>query len=228
MMPPRPVVAFDLDGTLIDTAPDLLDTLDVVLADHGIPPVDRAAARNMIGGGARVLIRRALEREGIRVPDDELSALNGRFLEHYAAHIADSSRPFPGLLEALSRLDAAGAQLAVCTNKLEHLARSLLDTLELSHRFAVITGADTYAKSKPDPLPLVSTIAAAGGAPGRAIMVGDSATDVATAKAAGVPSIVVSFGYTPTPPDQLGGDRLIHHFDELEATVHELLARMPA
>lgn len=220
----RPVIAFDLDGTLVDTAPDLLNTLDVILAARDLPPVDRAEARNMIGGGARMLIQRALARDDITVSDNELADMNRQFLSHYAAHIADESRPFPGLLPALDRLAGAGAQLCVCTNKLEHLARQLLDALDLSSRFVVITGADTYAKSKPDPLPLLSTIAAAGGVPGQALMVGDSITDVRTARATGVPVIAVSFGYTDLPPDSLGADRLIHHFAELEQAVEALLA----
>lgn len=228
MSEPFPLIAFDLDGTLVDTAPDLLDTLDTVLTAHKIAPVERSAARNMIGGGARVLIRRALASEGIMAAEEEIEALNAQFLAHYAEHIADGSRPFPGLTDALDRLSATGARLAVCTNKLERLARQLLDTLDLTGRFVTITGADTYAKPKPDPLPLLSTIAAAGGQVSRAIMVGDSPTDIATAKAAGVPSIAVSFGYTETPPAELGADRLIHHFDELEAAVRDLLARSAA
>lgn len=220
-----PVVAFDLDGTLVDTAPDLLDALDMVLSGHKIPPVDRAAARNMIGGGARLLIVRALQSEGVSLPDEEVEAMTRRFIAYYADNIAVGSRPFPGLIEALDRLEARGARLAVCTNKLEHLARLLLDALELTPRFAVITGADTYARSKPDPLPLLSTIAAAGGSAAQTIMVGDSITDVLTARATGVPVVAVSFGYTETPPHELGADALIHHFAELEQAVDALLAR---
>ncbi len=220
---PRPVIAFDLDGTLVDTAPDLLNTLDVILAARGLPPVDRAEARNMIGGGARVLIQRALARDAITVSDAELADMNRQFLAHYSAHIADESQPFPGLLPALDRLAEAGAQLCVCTNKLEHLARQLLEALDLTKRFAVITGADTYAKAKPDPLPLLSTIAAAGGVPAQAVMVGDSITDVRTARATGVPVVAVSFGYTDIPPPELGADRLIHHFTELEQAIEATL-----
>lgn len=225
---PRPVVAFDLDGTLVDTAPDLLDALDHVLGAHKIPPVDREAARNMIGGGARALITRALGSEGISLADAEVDAMMKRFIAYYADNIAVGSRPFPGLLGALDRLSARGVSLAVCTNKLEHLARLLLDALELTPRFSVITGADTYARSKPDPLPLLSTIAAAGGAPARAVMVGDSITDVLTARATGVPVVAVSFGYTETPAAELGADALIHHFDELEQAVELLLERTAA
>lgn len=224
----RPVVAFDLDGTLVDTAPDLLDALDLVLSGHSIPPVDRAAARNMIGGGARLLIVRALKSEGVTLPDEEVDAMTKRFIAHYADNIAVGSRPFPGLIEALDRLESKGARLAVCTNKLERLARLLLDALELTPRFSVITGSDTYPRCKPDPLPLLSTIAAAGGSAAQTIMVGDSITDVLTARATGVPVVAVSFGYTETPPHELGADALIHHFDELERTVDALLARNAA
>ncbi|MEP9353867.1 phosphoglycolate phosphatase [Xanthobacter sp. KR7-65] len=220
---PRTVVAFDLDGTLVDTAPDLLDALDLVLSDHSVAPVDRGQARNMIGGGARLLIVRALTGAGIVLPDAEVEAMTKRFIASYADNIAVGSRPFPGLIAALDRLEAKGAVLAVCTNKLEHLARLLLDALDLTARFPVITGADTYPRSKPDPLPLLSTISAAGGAVERAIMVGDSMTDVLTARATGVPVVAVSFGYTETPPGELGADRLIHHFDELEQAVDALL-----
>lgn len=224
MFQDRPIIAFDLDGTLVDTAPDLLGTLDHVLSAHGIAPVDRDEARPMIGGGARLLIVRALNRTGVEVSPEELDRLNRQFLDHYAAHIADASRPFPGLEQALDRLQARGAILAVCTNKLEFLARLLLDGLGMTSRFAAITGADTFGIAKPDPLPLLSTIAACGGQAGRAVMIGDSATDIATAQAAGVPSVAVSFGYTETPAAQLGADRLIHHFSDLEAAVDELLS----
>lgn len=224
----RPLVAFDLDGTLVDSAPDLLDTLDVVLAGRGIAPVDRDDARTMIGGGARVLIRRALAHEGITLPEAEIEALNARFLAHYATHLADRTRPFPGVIEALDRLAAQGVLLAVCTNKLEHLARLLLDRLDLTRRFSAITGADTYAKAKPDALPLLSTIAAGGGAASASLMVGDSRTDILTARAAGVPVIAVSFGYTEIAPAELGADVLIDHFDALPGAVEALLAGAPA
>lgn len=225
MTAPRPLVAFDLDGTLVDSAPDLLDTLDVVMTGAGFRTVDREAAREMIGAGARMLIRRALEAEQKILPESELDELNRRFLDHYAAHIADSTRPFPGVLEALDRLADQGFVLAVCTNKLERLARLLLDALDLTGRFAAITGGDTYGKPKPDALPLLSTVAAVGATPAATLMVGDSITDIRTAKAAAVPSIAVTFGYTDIPPRELGADAVIDHFAELNAAVDRLLAR---
>lgn len=223
--PPPAVIAFDLDGTLVDTAPDLLDTLDTVLDEVGAARLPREETRKMIGAGARALVNRGLTAAGIAVAPPEFDKLYERFLEHYAAHIADSSRPFPGLLAALDELSARGHVLAVCTNKLEYLSRLLLDRLELSDRFAVIAGADTFPVYKPDAGHLLGTIERAGGLPGRAIMVGDSMTDVLTAKNARVPSIVVPFGYTEIPAEELGGDAFIDHYDRLVDTVEHLLSR---
>lgn len=223
--PPPAVIAFDLDGTLVDTAPDLLDTLDIVLDEAGAARLPREETRKMIGAGARALVNRGLTAAGIAVEPPAFDRLYGRFLEHYADHIADSSRPFPGLLAALDELSARGHVLAVCTNKLEYLSRLLLDRLELTDRFAVIAGADTFPVYKPDAGHLLGTIERAGGVPARAIMVGDSMTDVLTARNARVPSIVVPFGYTEIPAEELGGDVFIDHYDRLVETVETLLSR---
>jgi len=220
---PLPTIVFDLDGTLIDTAPDLVDTLNVILARHDVPPVAFDEARTMIGAGVKPLLQRALASKGMQLPPEEIDRLFGEYLEIYGAHVADRSRPFPGLEAALDTLSASGCRLAVCTNKLEWLSVRLLDALGLKSRFAAICGQDTFTMRKPDPDMLRLTIARAGGDTGHAVMVGDSMTDVATARAAAIPVIAVDFGYTETPPAELGADRLISHFDALPAAVLELL-----
>lgn len=215
-------VVFDLDGTLVDTAPDLIDTLNVVLARDGLPPVDHGRARKMIGGGARQMIESGLRLEGRAASRDEIDRMFQDFIAHYAEHIADRSRPFPGLDGALDQLSAQGCRFAVCTNKLEGLSRLLLDALDLSSRFAAVCGQDTFGIQKPDPEILRRTIAAVGGTPGQAVMVGDSGTDIATARAAGIPVVAVDFGYSDPPVAQMRPDRLIGHFSELPSAVLDL------
>lgn len=222
---PHPTIVFDLDGTLVDTAPDLVATLNAVLARDGYAPVAFEEARKMIGGGARHMLARALAREGIASDMAELDRLYADFIPHYAAHIADRSRPFPGLDEALDRLAAHGARFAVCTNKLEKLSVLLLERLGLAGRFAAICGQDTFGIPKPDPELLRRTIARAGGTAERAVMIGDSVPDVTVARAAGVPVIAVDFGYSEVPTSLLAADRVISHFDELPGAVALLLAR---
>ena len=219
----QPTIVFDLDGTLIDTAPDLVETLNLILRQHGVPAVAFDDARAMIGAGVKPLLQRALASKGLQFAPDQIDRLFEEYLQLYAAHIADRSRPFPGLEAALDQLAADGCILAVCTNKLEWLSVLLLDKLGLSPRFAAICGQDTFAMRKPDPEMLRLTIAKAGGDVARAVMVGDSMTDVATAKAARIPVVAVDFGYTETPPAELGADRLISHFDALNAAVKGLL-----
>ncbi len=221
-------IVFDLDGTLIDTAPDLISTLNLILGREGMPAVPYEAARKMIGGGARGMIERALIAEGRdnSKPEfkPELDRMFGAFIEHYAAHIADRSRPFPKLEAVLDRLAADNYRLAVCTNKLEWLSVRLLDTLDLGKRFAAICGQDTFGMQKPDPEVLRRTILKAGGAPDRAIMVGDSGTDVRTARAAALPVIAVTFGYSEVPIESLRPDRLIGSYSELEAAIRGIEA----
>jgi phosphoglycolate phosphatase len=218
-----PTIVFDLDGTLVDTAPDLISALNHVLDREGLPAVPLHAARNMIGAGARKLIERGLEVEGRAVTTGELDRFTADFIDYYAAHIADASRPFEGLEAALDDLSARGCRLAVCTNKLEWLSRRLLDQLRLTPRFAAICGADTFGVAKPDPAILQQTVVRAGGQLGSTIMVGDAGTDIGVARRAGVPVIGVSFGYTDVPIAELKPDRLIHHMQDLPAAVTVLL-----
>ncbi len=215
-------IVFDLDGTLIDTAPDLIDTLNLILARQGLPEVPFDAARPLIGGGARGMIERALVVEGRACSPADVDRLYQAFVAHYAEHIAVRSRAFPHLEMTLDRLAGQGHRLAVCTNKLEWLSKRLLDTLQLADRFAAICGQDTFGVQKPDPQIFRATVMRAGGEPERAIMVGDSVTDIRTARAARVPVVAVDFGYTDVPVATLRPDRVISSFAELPAVIDDL------
>jgi len=222
MTPPRTLV-FDLDGTLVDTAPDLISALNHVLNREGLAPVPLASARTMIGAGARKLIERGLEVEGRVMGVEDIDRLTSNFIEFYAANIAVASRPFDGLEAALDDLEKQGFRFAVCTNKLEWLSKLLLDQLGLSARFAAICGADTFGVSKPDPMFLRETVARAGGQIATAIMVGDAGPDVGVARRAGIPVIGVEFGYTDVPIAELKPDRLIGHMRDLPQAVNSLI-----
>ncbi len=215
-------LVFDLDGTLAETAPDLIDALNHVLAADGIAPVPVEAARGLVGAGARALIERGYARAGQALPKPRLDALFGEFLAFYDAHIADKSTLFPGVADCLDRCRAEGWRLAVCTNKLEHSSNLLLEKLGVLDRFAFVCGQDTFGVAKPDPKPLVETVARAGGVIARAVMIGDSVTDIRTARAAGLPVVAVDFGYTDIPVTELGPDRVISHFDALDEAVRAL------
>ncbi|HZP74935.1 MAG TPA: HAD-IA family hydrolase [Pseudolabrys sp.] len=217
-----PTVVFDLDGTLIDTAPDLVGTLNVIFAREGLAAFPLDVARTMVGGGARAMIEHGLNARGHSVTPAKLTQMFDDFIAHYADHIADRSRPFPGLDTTLDAL-ASRARLAVCTNKREGLSRLLLDKLGLTKRFAVICGQDTFGMQKPDPEVLRRTIAGAGGDIAHAIMIGDSITDIRTARAAGVPVVAVDFGYSDRPIAEYAPDRVISRMQALPAAVAELL-----
>ena len=210
-----PLIVFDLDGTLVDTAPDLLAALDAVLPAHGFRPIADPAMREGIGYGARHLIVEALKRQGVTLADAALDAMHHDFLAHYEANICRWSRPYPGAEAMLDRFAAAGWRCAVCTNKSEGLSRLLLEALSIADRFAAICGRDTFRAPKPDPAHLGGTIATASGTPQSAVMVGDSRTDRDAARAMHVPFVGVSFGYTETPMAKLGPDLLIDSFDDL-------------
>ena len=216
------IVVFDLDGTLVDTAPDLINALNYVLTREGLPEVPAQTARKAIGAGARRLIERGLELDGRMLAATDVTRLTGDLIDHYAAHIADMSRPFEGLEEALDDLSERGYRFAVCTNKLEWLSKLLLDKLGLTPRFAAICGADTFGVSKPDPAILRQTVLRAGGRISSAIMVGDAGPDVGVARRAGIPVIGVQFGYTEVPIADLKPDRLIGHMRELPEAVEAL------
>lgn len=215
----RKFVVFDLDGTLIDTAPDLTASLNHVLTELGRPTVPEDSVRHMVGHGARMLLKRGLAASGPEPSDDEVEGLMPAFLDFYGEHVADRSVPFPGMEAALDELAAEGARFAICTNKPEALSVSLILALGLAHRFPVIVGADTLPVRKPDPRTLAHAVSMLGGDLDRTVYIGDSETDLKTARAAGVPVILVAWGYTPIPAAELGGDRLIERFSELPDAV---------
>lgn len=217
-------IAFDLDGTLVDTAPDLVGTLNAVLAEEGLPPLPFDAVRMMVGRGARAMLMRGFAAAGHPLTPEQSDPLVERFITLYLARIADESRPFPGTEAALDALRAAGARLSVCTNKPTHLSVALLDALGLAAWFEAVVGLDTAPAPKPDPSHLFAAIERAGGSRDRALLVGDSETDVATARNAGLPIVAVSFGYTEIPHAELNADVLIDSFDALPAAVARLLA----
>jgi phosphoglycolate phosphatase len=205
-------VVFDLDGTLVDTAPDLCGTLNRLLAEHGRPTISLMDIRPMIGDGAAKMVERGFGATG-GLPDD-MAVLVRRFLELYEAGVADESRPFPHVVETLKRMREAGIRLGVCTNKLTGLSQRLLDQLDLSRYFDVLVGGDVPAR-KPDPRHVLMTAEKLGAKPDTALMIGDSLNDVAAAKAAKVNVIAVTFGYTNTPAIELGADAVIDSFAEL-------------
>jgi phosphoglycolate phosphatase len=208
-----PGLIFDLDGTLVDTAPDLLGATNAVLRSQGRREVDPATLRHMVGFGARSLIAQAMAATGAPVEDARLAELVDRFLVHYRAHIADASVAFPGVEETLAALARDGARLAVLTNKPQAMADLLLAALKLDRFFAVVYGAGRMSYVKPDARIFHDVVRALGS--GTGIMIGDSITDVATARAAGAPVILVSYGYTPEPAATLGADSVIDEFSHL-------------
>ncbi len=218
-------IAFDLDGTLVDTAPDLIGALNVILGERGLPRMPVEAARQLVGQGARNLIINGFARAGEPLDEAQIGGLTEQFLAIYADRIAAESRPFPGLEEALDALAAEGATLCVCTNKSTHLSLALLDALDLTKRFAAVIGHDKAPTRKPHPSHYVTAIEAAGGTVTRSLMIGDSFADVDSAHAAGAPVVVVSFGYSDTPFGELGGDVVIDAFSELPAVAAKLLAQ---
>ncbi len=216
-------IVFDLDGTLVDTAPDLAAAANYVFGLIGLAPVSPAALHPMIGRGSRAMIEEGLRLHGIAKTPDEVSRLHELFFPYYADNIAVLSRPFEGIPALLDALLGAGAQLAVCTNKLEGLSRALLRQLALHERFSAIAGRDTFDVFKPAPGHLTRTIAMAGGRPERAVMVGDSEVDIATAAAAGVPSIGVTFGYTSVPVRDLKPTAVIDRYSEFLGALETVL-----
>ncbi len=217
------LVVFDLDGTLLDTHADLVESLNYTIAAIGVAPVSYADLTHLVGHGAKVMIERACSLRGHPLSQEQLPALLSRFITHYTDNMPGHTAPYPGLVEAMDQLKSAGCKLAVCTNKLEGLAHSLIEKLELTHYFDAIAGGDTFTVRKPDALHLLGTIERAGGHARNTVMIGDSINDILVARNAGVPSIAVPFGYSDVPVETLGPTRVITHFKELTPTLIEEL-----
>lgn len=216
-------IVFDLDGTLIDTAPDLAAATNHVLGLMGLAPIPVARLHPFISHGSRAMIDSGLRFHDRTVVESELNRLHEQFLAFYADNVAVASRPFEGLTEVLDALADAGARLAVCTNKVEHLSKALLREFGLDRRFAAIAGRDTFDVFKPAPGHLLRTVEMAGGRPDRAVMVGDSEVDIATAAAANVPSIGVTFGYTPRHVREFNPGAVIDHYREFLPALAKVL-----
>ena len=222
-MPDRAVI-FDLDGTLVDTAPDLMRATNHVLQAMGRRAISMAEVRSFVGHGARALLTRGLAATGGLPENYDVEPDYRRFVDFYSRNIAEGSVPFPGVIRLLERLKEEGFGLGVCTNKLEGLSVQLLDALGMSRFFGSIVGPDTLGIAKPDPRPFREAVNRLGLIAPRAIMVGDSETDILTARNAGVPVIGVPFGYTPRPVEEFGPDRMISHFDEAHEAIQDLFA----
>jgi phosphoglycolate phosphatase len=217
-------IAFDLDGTLVDSAPDLIGTLNRLLVEEGLPPVPMSSAQTLIGSGARALLVHGFEAAGASVERAKSDELFERFLVDYAAHIADGSQPFEGVVETLERLAQRGAKMVVATNKRSDLSELLLDKLDLTRHFAAIVGPDRVSARKPSGAHLKEAVLKAGGDPKRAVMVGDAAPDAEAAKDACMPCILVTFGFTPVPVEYLGCDVLIDAFEDVEEAIDGILS----
>lgn len=217
-------IVFDLDGTLVDTAPDLLGALNAVLTAEGHEPVVPSDLRHIVGHGAKAMFEHALLRAGATVTPDRMKTLTEQFLAYYRVNIARGSRPFPGVPETLALFAGKGAGLGVCTNKPQDLTELLLDALDLTRHFPAIIGGGRTPYSKPDPRHLLETIAALKGRRERAVLVGDSPVDVAAARAADIPVIAMSYGYTPVPVHELGADAVVDDFTQLPEIISRLVS----
>jgi phosphoglycolate phosphatase len=223
----RRAIVFDLDGTLVDSAPDIQDAINAVLGEEKRAEVGLSRVIGMIGDGAEQLVAQAFAESGARPEGAALRHLLSRFLARYEAYPARLSKPFPGVVTELDRLRRDGYRLGVCTNKPDRLTEVVLRTLDLAIYFHAVVGPDAVERRKPDPAHMHATLRALGVGPDMAVMVGDGLNDVRIAQAAGMPCVCVTFGYAHQPPATLGADVLIDHFSELPAALASLGRRVP-
>lgn len=217
-------LAFDLDGTLVETAPDLIGSLNMVMAERGLPPVPLASARHLVGRGVRVMLEHGFAEAGAAFDAVADATLMERFIEIYLARIARESRPFPSVIPMLETFSAAGAILVVVTNKRTDLSLALLDALDMTPHFSAVIGPDRVSARKPSGAHLSEAVQFVGGDPARCIMIGDSRPDLETARAVSAPVILTSFGYTDIPARDLGADAVVDDFADLATVIAALAA----
>lgn len=221
-------LVFDLDGTLVDSLPDLAAATNHALSGLSLPAIPTETLRTTVGFGARRMIVEGLNLSGLTLPEAEIDRLLARFLAYYEPNIARLSRPYEGVVTALEGFREAGARLAVCTNKRLSLAERLLQELSLDGLFAAVAGRDSFPVSKPHPDHIRGAVRMAGGNLARAVMVGDTSIDIAAARAAAIPVVGCDFGYSDAPIETLKPDIVISHYSELDAAIRGLLADIPA
>jgi phosphoglycolate phosphatase len=215
-------IAFDLDGTLVDTAPDLIRANNYALGLAGLSPAPDTLVRPKVSFGSRQMILAGLAYHGVTLPDHEIDRLWQAFLAYYGENIAVESRPFPGVEAALERLRARGVICVVCTNKMTDMSNKLLSALDMSGHFAAVAGRDAFPVFKPNPGHLTGAIKLGQGSIDRAIMVGDSDVDILTAQAAGIPVVAVTFGYVHAPVASFNPNAIIDHYDQLDLAIEQL------
>jgi phosphoglycolate phosphatase len=218
-------VIYDLDGTLIDSARDMCVAVSRVLADHGLPAISDDDARHFMGEGSKITMRRAFAKNGRTLDEAEASAVTREFVRYYEADPVRYTTAFDGVAEVVARFDRLGLKQAVCTNKFEGPARTILTDLKLMPPIADVAGADTFTVRKPDPGHILQLIDKIGGHRERAVMIGDSVHDVAAAHAAGIPAVLVSWGYTARPASELGAEVVIDHFASLPQALGQIAGR---
>lgn len=217
-------VVYDLDGTLIDSARDMQLAVSNVLADHGLPPVTEDDLREFMGQGSKVTMGRAFAKHGRTLDDRALSAVTAEFVRYYEADPISHTTAFAGVPEVVARFDRMGLRQGVCTNKFEKPSRIILEHLKLMPPISDVAGADSFPVRKPDPRHILMLLDRMGGDPRRAVMIGDSTHDAEAARAAGIPSVLVSWGYTLKPAHELGADAVIDRFDALPTALEKLAA----
>jgi phosphoglycolate phosphatase len=218
-------VIYDLDGTLIDSAKDMQVAVSRVLADHGLPPVSEDDVRIFMGQGSKVTMNKAFTKYGRTLDDEALSAVTREFVRYYEADPVSHTTAFAGVSEVVQGFDKLGLKQGVCTNKFERPSRMILEHLKLMPPIKDLAGADTFPVRKPDPRHILMLIERMGRTPDKAVMVGDSIHDVEAAHGAGLPAVLVSWGYTARPASELGAEAVIERFDALPQALERLANR---